>query len=110
RNSGRFLINLKPWGERRLGAAEIVRHLQKETAGVAGVTLSMQPVQDMTIDAGSNRAQYSFILQNVDPGELSAWTARLMEKLEQTPQLGNVVSDMQQAGLAVDLIIDRATA
>ena len=110
RNSGRFLINLKPWSERRLSAAEIVRRLQKETAGVAGVTLSMQPVQDMTIDAGSNRAQYSFILQNVDPDELNAWTARLMEKLEQTPQLSNVVSDMQQAGLAVDLIIDRATA
>ncbi len=110
RNSGRFLINLKPWSERRLSSAEIVRRLQKETAGVAGVTLSMQPVQDMTIDAGGNRAQYSFILQNVDPGELNAWTARLMEKLEQTPELSNVVSDMQQAGLAVDLIIDRATA
>ena len=110
RNSGRFLINLKPWSKRLVSAAEVVRRLQRETAGVAGVTLSLQPVQEMTIDASGARAQYSFILQNVDPGELSAWTIRLMEKLEQTPQLSNVVSDMQGSGLAVDLVIDRATA
>ena len=70
----------------------------------------MQPMQDMTIDAGVNRAQYSFMLQSADPDELNSWAARLMQKLEQTPELSNVVSDLQQAGLAVDLIIDRAAA
>ena len=110
RNSGRFQINLKPWSERRLSAADIVRRLQKETSGVVGVTLSMQPVQDMTIDAGVKRAQYSFILQSVDPGELNGWTARLIQELERAPELSNVASDMQEAGLAVDLIIDRTAA
>jgi multidrug efflux pump len=110
RNSGRFYINLKPWSERRLSATDIVRRLQKETADVAGVRLSLQPVQDMTIDAGGDRAQYSFILQNADPHELNIWTERLIRSLEKAPELSNVVSDLRPAGLAVDLIIDRETA
>nr|WP_281926473.1 efflux RND transporter permease subunit [Methylocystis bryophila] len=110
RNSGRFLINLRSWSERRLSAADVVRRLQRDTADVAGVRLSMQPVQDMTIDAGVSRAQYSFILQSADPGELNGWTARLMQELERAPELSNVASDLQQAGLAVDLIIDRTAA
>jgi multidrug efflux pump len=110
RNTGRFYINLKPWSERRLSAKEIVRRLEKETSDVAGVRLSMQPVQDMTIDASGDRAQYNFILQNADSQELNNWSTRLMSRLERAPELRNVVSDLRPAGLAVDLIIDRETA
>ncbi len=108
-NSGRFLINLKPRAERAL-AGEIVRRLQNEVSGIVGVSLFMQPVQDLTIDSSVSRAQYRFILQHPDPGALKIWLPKLMQRLRQLPQLSDVASDMQSEGLAVDLVIDRATA
>ncbi|MGH6852670.1 MAG: efflux RND transporter permease subunit, partial [Methylocella sp.] len=109
-NSGRFLINLKPRDERALSAGEIVRRLQSEVSGIVGVSLYMQPVQDLTIDSSVSRAQYHFILQDPDPGAFKIWVPKLMQRLGQRPELSDVASDMQSQGLAVDLVIDRATA
>jgi len=109
-NSGRFLINLKPRDERHLTASEIVRRLQGEVSGIAGVSLYMQPVQDLTIDSGVSRSQYRFILQDADPNALKTWVPKFMQSLEKRPELRDVASDMQNQGLAVDLVIDRATA
>jgi len=50
-NSGRMLINLKPRNVRRASASDIIRRISSETAGIAGITIYMQPVQDLTIDA-----------------------------------------------------------
>ena len=109
-NNGRFLINLKPRDERGLSASEIVRRLQKEVSGIAGVSLYMQPVQDLTIDSGISRAQYHFILQDANPDALKTWVPKLVQRLDELPELRDVASDMQNQGLAVDLVIDRATA
>ncbi|WP_036260296.1 MdtB/MuxB family multidrug efflux RND transporter permease subunit [Methylocapsa aurea] len=109
-NSGRFLINLKPRDERGLSAGEVISRLQDEVSGIAGVSLHMQPVQDLTIDSNIGLAQYRFILQNANPAEFKTWTPKLVERLRQLPALADVASDAQQQGLAVDLVIDRATA
>src|SRR5580700_5997431 len=109
-NSGRFLINLKPRDERALSAGEIVRRLQNEVSGIVGVSLYMQPVQDITIDSSVSRAQYHFLLQDPDPGAFKIWVPKLMQRLGQLPELSDIASDMQSQGLAVDLVIDRATA
>ena len=65
-NSGRMLINLKPEGERNATVSEIIRRLQRETAGVAGISLFMQPVQDLSIDTAVSATQYQFTLENQD--------------------------------------------
>ncbi len=109
-NAGRFLIDLKPKDKRDLTASEVVRRLQKEVSGIPGVTLYMQPVQDLTIDSGISRAQYRFILEDPDPAALEAWAPKLVQQLAKQPELRDVASDMQSHGLAVDLTIDRATA
>jgi multidrug efflux pump len=109
-NSGRFLINLKPRDKRQLTASEIVRRLQKEVSGIVGVSLYMQPVQDLTIDTSVSRAQYHFILQDPDPTAFKIWVPKLLQRLRQVPELSDVASDLQNQGLAVDLTIDRATA
>jgi len=109
-NSGRFLINLKPKDERTLDATAIDRRLQRETAAVAGVTLYLQPVQDLTIDAAISRTQYQFVLENPNLSAFDAWVPKLLDRLRQLPDLTNVASDLQQQGLAVDLVIDRPTA
>jgi multidrug efflux pump len=109
-NSGRFLINLKPRADRSSSASDIIRRLQKETAGVIGITLYMQPLQDITIDSAVSRTQYQFVVESTDINDFTIWIPKLMQKLAALPQLADVASDMQQQGTATDLVIDRATA
>ncbi len=65
-NTGRFLITLKPHDERNLNASEIIRRLQSEVSGIVGITLYMQPVQDLTIDSTISRAPYHFVLEDAN--------------------------------------------
>src|ERR1700738_872762 len=73
-NSGRLLINLKPYGQRKSGIAAIMQRIKERTAAVTGITLYMQPVQDLTIEGTISRTQYQFILQDADAAQLAAWT------------------------------------
>ena len=109
-NSGRLLINLRPKDERRLNASEIARRLQQETVSVPGVSLYLQPVQDLTIDAAVSRTQYQFVLENPSLTAFNEWVPKLLDRLGQVAELANVASDLQQQGLTVNVAIDRATA
>ena len=109
-NSGRMLINLKPLGDRDVRAPEVIRRLKQELAGVEGISLYMQPVQDLTIEDRVSRTQYQFSVEDADSAELSLWVPRLVERLRALPQLADVVSDLQDEGLQAYVEIDRATA
>ena len=109
-NTGRFLISLKPHDERNLTASQIIDRLQSEVAGVTGITLYMQPVQDLTINSTISRAPYHFVLEDANSSEFNTWVPKLVQQLSELPQITDVASDLQQQGLAVDIIIDRATA
>jgi len=109
-NTGRFLITLKPHDERNLNAAQIARRIGTEVSGVVGIALYMQPVQDLTIDSTVSRAAYHFVLEDANATEFNTWVPKLVQALSQLPQITDVASDLQQQGLAVNLVIDRATA
>jgi multidrug efflux pump len=109
-NSGRLLINLKPRGERSAAVADVIRRLHTETAGVAGITLYMQPVQDLTLDNTVSRTQYQFTLESADFAALSTWTPKLLAALRQQPSLADVVSNQEDDGLAANILIDRDSA
>jgi multidrug efflux pump len=109
-NTGRMLINLKPHSQRRLSAAQIIRRLQDEVAGVVGIVAYLQPIQDLTIDDRVSRTQYQFIMESADPTALTAWIPKLMTRLQDAPQLADVATDQAQAGLAVYIVVDRDTA
>jgi multidrug efflux pump len=109
-NTGRFLITLKPHDDRNLTASQIISRIQNEVSGVVGITLYMQPVQDLTIDSTISRAPYHFVLEDANSTEFATWVPQLVQRLNQLPQLSNVASDLQQQGLSVNLVIDRATA
>jgi multidrug efflux pump len=109
-NSGRLSINLKPLADRADRAPAVIRRLEEEVAGVTGITLYLQPVQDITIDTAVSRTQYQFILQCPDTQELAAWVPRLMEKLRAAPELATVATDMQTHGRRVYVEIDRTAA
>src|SRR6185369_3060568 len=108
--SGRMQINLKPHDQRKVDASEIIRRLQPELAKVDGITLFMQPVQDLTVDDRVSRTQFQYSLEDADAKELNTWAPRLVEKLQALPQLRDVASDQQTEGLQANLVIDRDTA
>jgi len=109
-NSGRILINLKPHEDRSSDIATVMRRIKDRIAGLSGITLYMQPVQDLTIEGTVSRTQYQFILQDADPNELAEWAPRLVDKLRTLPQLGDVATDISAQGLAVFVDIDRDQA
>jgi multidrug efflux pump len=109
-NSGRFLINLKPKGDRNSSVAEVIRRLQDEVTDVPGIQLYMQPVQDLTLDATVSRTQYQFTLQASDATVLSTWTPQLVAALQKLPDLSDVTSNQENNGLAAYITIDRDTA
>jgi multidrug efflux pump len=109
-NSGRMLINLKPVDDRSQSASQIIRRLQNETADLPGISLYMQPVQDLSIDDTVSRTQYQFVLEDANPDEFNAWVPKLVERLQQLPQLEDVASDQENQGLSAYVSIDRDTA
>jgi multidrug efflux pump len=109
-NSGRMLINLKPLAKRSARAEEVIHNLQTRLADVEGITLYMQPVQDLTIEDRISRTQYQFTVEDTNPDELDVWVPRIVDRLRQLPQLADVATDLQNGGLQAFVDIDRATA
>jgi multidrug efflux pump len=109
-NSGRILINLKPHEERKADITTVMNRIKATTASLTGVTLYMQPVQDLTIEGTVSKTQYQFILQDADPAQLAEWTPKLVDKLAQLPEFSDVASDISAQGLSVFVEIDRDQA
>jgi len=109
-NSGRIQINLKPLDDRGINASDLIRRLQTRLAPVSGITLSMQPVQDLTVEDRVSRAEFQYSLEDSNGDELAVWVPKLVAKLQQLPELQDVASDQQNAGLQAKLLLDRATA
>ncbi|HET9743724.1 MAG TPA: efflux RND transporter permease subunit [Terriglobales bacterium] len=109
-NVGRIQINLKPRDDRTLSASDIIRRLQPKVAQVEGITLYMQPVQDITVDNRVSRTQYQYTLEDADAQELAQWVPKVMDKLKTIPELQGLASDQGTGSLEADLVIDRDTA
>ena len=109
-NSGRIQINLKPLDERKASATDVIRRLQPAVAKVEGITLFLQPVQDLTVEDRISRTQFQYSLEDPDSRELAEWVPRFLDHLRTLPELRDVASDQQNAGLEARLDLDRSTA
>ncbi len=109
-NAGRIQITLKPRDERSDDASAIIRRLQPELAKVEGITLYMQPVQDLTVEDRVSRTQFQYSIEDADAQELAQWTPKLVAKLQTLPALRDVATDQLNNGLKTNVTIDRDTA
>ncbi len=109
-NTGRIQINLQPFAERRASALDLIPRLQAQASSVDGITLFLQPMQDLTVEDRVSRTQYQYTLEDADPEELRRWAPKFVDALQALPQLRDVGSDQQDQGLAAMLVIDRSTA
>ncbi len=108
-NNGKMLINLKPKGERD-DIHTVMNRLSEAASEIAGMTLYLQPVQDISIDSRSSRTQYQFTLQATTQDDLSRWVPRLIDRLRELPELTDVATDFQENGQMAYVNIDRDTA
>ena len=109
-NNGRIQINLKSRDQRSVTASDIIRRLQGSLQKVEGITLYMQPVQDLTVEDRVSRTQYQYSMEDTNAEELATWSQRLLDELRKSSELRDVASDQQNGGLQADLVIDRDTA
>ena len=109
-NNGRMFISLKPLNERKLRVDEVIDRLRRKLGSVEGVTLFLQPVQDIRVGGRLGKAQFQYALQSADLNELNHWSAELVDKLRKIPQLKDVSSDQQTGGLQARVVIDRDAA
>ena len=113
--SGSLFINLKPLGEGRdVSTFVVMNRLASKAGQVPGIRLRLRPVQDIGggggAGGGGGGAQYNYSLRGSDLAQLQEWTPKLVEALKKLPQLRDVGSDLQGAGLRQNLEIDRDTA
>jgi multidrug efflux pump len=109
-NSGRILINLKPLAVRRVSATDVIARLESKLAGVDGIHLYLQPVQDLTVATRVSRTQYQYTLEDADAAELAREARRVLAALRARPELHGVGSEQQDEGLQTTVAIDRTTA
>jgi len=108
-NTGRLLIELKPHGDRD-GAAVVMERLQQRVSKIPGITLYLQPVQELGIEDRISRNQYQFTLTTPEQQTLETWTPKLLQALRQQPALRDVASDLQMQGRQARVNIDRDAA
>jgi HAE1 family hydrophobic/amphiphilic exporter-1 len=109
-NQGFMFIALKPREERDSAEAVIAR-LRRATANVPGITLVMQSVQNINLNAGrQSRAQYQYTMQSADLSALYAAAPGMRDRLAKIDILRDVNTDLQLANpqLVVELDRDRA--
>ncbi len=109
-NSGRIQITLKPLDVRKVSATEVIRRLQGKVNEVEGIQLFLQPLQDLTVEDRVSRTQFQYALEDPNQTELATYTRKLVTELSKEGVVTDVASDLQDEGLAAQLVIDRDTA
>lgn len=109
-NTGRLQITLKPLNQRDDRIDVIIPRLQKRVADISGMTLYLQPTQDLTIDTQVSRTQYQFTLQATSLEELAQWVPKLSQALKQRTELTDISSDWQDGGMMAYIKVDRDSA
>ena len=105
-----MFIQLRPIPERTSTADEVIARLRPKLARVQGISLFLQSVQDVRVGGRGARTQYQYTLQCADLAELDTWIPRMSAALRKLPELKDVNSDQQNAGLQLTVDIDRDSA
>jgi multidrug efflux pump len=107
-HTGTMLINLK---DGHGNQEELMDRLRRRVSqNVAGVTLFLQPTQDLTIDAESGPTQYRLSIEGADTKTVNEWAVKLTQAMAKRSELRNVVTDAGALGAAAFVNIDRDSA
>ncbi|HEV7574508.1 MAG TPA: efflux RND transporter permease subunit [Caldimonas sp.] len=106
-HTGRMLIDLKAdHGDQTV----VMTRLQERVQKMPGITLYLQPTQDLTIDAESGPTEFRVSLEGADTATVTTWVNRLVAEMRNRNELRNATSDAGIQGVAAFIDIDRDTA
>ncbi|MBC7599719.1 MAG: efflux RND transporter permease subunit, partial [Polaromonas sp.] len=107
-HTGRMLINLK---KSRVGSQQETMDRLRERAGrIAGVTLYVQPTQDLTIDAETGPTQFRVSIEGADNATVVLWANKLAARMREVRSLRNVATDAGSGAASAYITVDRDTA
>lgn len=109
-NQGRLFVALKPASQRKSNSREVIARLRPEFAKIAGLSVFMQPSQDIRNGGRTSKAQYQFTLSDASIEELEEWRGKIVAHLKNLPELADVTSDKELGGLRAAVVIDRNAA
>jgi multidrug efflux pump len=109
-NRGTLFISLKPPEERGESTAQVARRLRRELDRIPGVRASLRPAQDLHAGGRSSDNSYDFTLWDPNIDELNYWVPRVLDRLQQLPEVADISTDRDQGGLQADVAIDRMAA
>jgi hydrophobic/amphiphilic exporter-1 (mainly G- bacteria), HAE1 family len=109
-NTGRMFITLKPRDERNASAQQIIARLRPQLDKVEGARLFMQAAQDIRLGGRATRTQFEYTLQSANLAELNEWAPKILERMQNLPELRDVATDQQTKGTTLTLTIDRDNA
>jgi hydrophobe/amphiphile efflux-1 (HAE1) family protein len=109
-NTGNAFITLKPLPPRKFSADEVLARLRGKLSKVAGITTYLQSRQDVSVGGRQSRTQYQYTVEDANLDELLSWSPKLLDAMKKLAQLKDVNSDQQNAGLQMNVDIDRDTA
>ncbi len=113
RAGGGFLqVGLKPAAERAPGerAQAVIARLRPQLQQVSGVSLFLNPVQDLRMGGRQSSSTYQYTLKSDNRQDLSRWATRLAEAMKQQPALVDVDTDQQENGVELFVEVDKDTA
>ncbi|QYG03616.1 MULTISPECIES: efflux RND transporter permease subunit [Massilia] len=107
---GFMFVNLKPVGERDVAAQAVIARLRPQMAKVTGITIFLNPVQDLRMGGRSSNSTYQYTLKSDNAEDLKVWATRLAESMKAQPALVDVDTDQAENGVETYVTIDKASA
>ncbi|MCA1245021.1 efflux RND transporter permease subunit [Massilia sp. MS-15] len=109
---GFMFINLKPVAERAKGdtGQAVIARLRPRMARVTGVSIFLNPVQDLRMGGRSSNSTYQYTLKSDNAADLKQWATRLAESMKRQPALVDVDTDQAENGVETFVTIDKDTA
>jgi hydrophobe/amphiphile efflux-1 (HAE1) family protein len=109
-NQGRLFVLLKPAGARKSSSMEVIHRLRREFAKISGLSVYMQPSQDLRSGGRQSKSQFQYTVSAADLDELEDWTGKIYDRLSKLPELADVTTDRQVTGLKAQVNVDRNAA
>jgi multidrug efflux pump len=111
RAGGGFLfVNLKNASQRDEKGQAVIARLRPQLATVTGVSLFLNPVQDVRMGGRQSNSTYQYTLKSDNTDDLRLWATRLAEQMKRQPALVDVDTDQQENGVEVYVKVDKDSA
>ncbi|MBD8532452.1 MULTISPECIES: efflux RND transporter permease subunit [unclassified Massilia] len=107
---GFMFIDLKPASERTDKGQAVIARLRPQLARVTGVSLFLNPVQDLRMGGRSSNSTYQYTLKSDNAEDLKAWAGKLADAMKRQPQLVDVDTDQAENGVEMFVTIDKDSA